>query len=121
MSSSQNWTTITESQYPWERDALDYVRQRFPAHEHYRAWSNFEFIADDGSINEVDLLLFTPQGFFLVEIKSRPGRLSGDAGTWIWETDGKLTAVDNPLVTTNLKAKKLRNLLQRQKASKKKG
>src|SRR5213593_4453448 len=121
MSSSQNWTTITESQYPWERDALDFVRQRFPAHEPYRAWSNFEFIADDGSINEVDLLLFTPQGFFLVEIKSRPGRLSGDAGTWIWETDGKLKAVDNPLVTTNLKAKKLRNLLQRQKASKKKG
>ena len=39
----------------------------------YRAWTNFEFVADDGSINEVDLLVFTPQGFFLVEIKSRPG------------------------------------------------
>ena len=32
----------------------------FPPHEPYRAWANFEFIADDGSINEVDLLLFTP-------------------------------------------------------------
>jgi hypothetical protein len=50
------------------------VRARFPTHEPYRAWSNFEFIADDGSINEVDLLAFTSEGFFLIEIKSRPGR-----------------------------------------------
>jgi hypothetical protein len=58
-----NWIIVVESQYPWERDALDFVRQRFPDHEPYRAWSNFEFIADDGSINEVDLLALTPQGF----------------------------------------------------------
>ncbi|MEZ6051270.1 MAG: NERD domain-containing protein [Planctomycetaceae bacterium] len=59
-----------------------------PSHDPYRAWANFEFIADDGSINEVDLLVFTPQGFFLIEIKSRPGRLFGDAGTWTWGADG---------------------------------
>ena len=57
----------------------------------------------------------------LVEIKSRPGRLFGDAGTWTWETDGKLSTVDNPLIAANLKAKKLRSLLQKQKAFKKKG
>ena len=73
MGNPTNWTTIAESQFPWERDALEFVRQHFPSHEPYRAWSNFEFIADDGSINEVDLLIFTPQGFFLIEIKSRPG------------------------------------------------
>lgn len=116
-----NWTTAAESKFPWERDALDFVRSKFPTHDPYRAWANFEFIADDGSINEVDLLVFTPQGFFLIEIKSRPGRLLGDAGTWTWETDGKLATVDNPLIATNLKAKKLRSLLQRQKAFKKKG
>lgn len=112
---------MTESKYPWERDALDFVRAKFPPHEPYRAWANFEFIADDGSINEVDLLVFTPQGFFLIEIKSRPGRLFGDAGTWTWETDGKLTTVDSPLILANQKAKKLRSLLQRQKAFQKKG
>ena len=116
-----NWTTVTESKYPWERDALEFIRQQFPPHEPYRAWANFEFIADDGSINEVDLLLFTPQGFFLPEIKSRPGRLFGDAGTWTWETDGKLSTVDSPLIAANLKAKKLASLLQRQKAFQKKG
>lgn len=121
MSTSRSWTTVAESKYPWERDALDFVRGQFPAQEPYRAWSNFEFIADDGSINEVDLLAFTLVGLFLVEIKSRPGRLSGDAGTWTWETEGKRSTVDNPLMAANLKAKKLGSLLQRQKAFQKKG
>lgn len=120
-SAARNWIKHAESQYPWERDALEFVRQQFPDYEPYRAWANFEFIADDGSINEVDLLVFTPQGFFLIEIKSRPGRLFGDAGTWTWETDGKLSTVDSPLILTNLKAKKLRSLLSRQKACQKKG
>jgi len=115
-----NWITVTESKFPWERDALDFVRQRFPSHEPYRAWANFEFIADDGSINEVDLLVFTPQGLFLVEIKSRPGRLSGDAGTWTWENEGRRSTLDNPLIATNSKAKKLRSLLERQRLLQKK-
>lgn len=118
---SKNWTTVAESSFPWEREALEFVRSQFPSHDPYRAWSNFEFIADDGSVNEVDLLVFTPHGFFLIEIKSRPGRLWGDAGTWTWESDGKLSTTDNPLLLANLKAKKLRSLLQKQKAFKNKG
>lgn len=118
---AQNWITHANSQYPWEREALDFIRERFPNYKPYRAWSNFEFIADDGSINEVDLLVFTPQGLFLIEIKSHRGRLLGDAGTWTWEMDGKLSTVDSPLIAANLKAKKLRSLLQRQKICQKKG
>lgn len=118
---TKNWTTVAESSFPWEREALEFVRSQFPNHEPYRAWTNFEFVADDGSIYEVDLLIFTPQGFFLIEIKSKPGRLRGDAGTWTWETDGKLATVDNPYQLANSKAKKLRSLLQRQKAAKSKG
>lgn len=111
---------MTESKFPWEREALAFIRQRFPTHEPYRAWSNFEFIADDGSINEVDLLVFTPQGLFLVEIKSRPGRLTGDAGTWTWDHEGRRSTFDNPLIAANTKAKKLRSLLQRQRLLQKK-
>ncbi len=58
---SPRWTEITPSQYPWERDALAFLRQRLPDHEPYRVWSNFEFIAGDGSINEVDALVLTPK------------------------------------------------------------
>lgn len=57
---SKNWTTVAESSFPWEREAHEFVRAQFPLHEPYRAWTNFEFIAEDGSVNEVDLLVFTP-------------------------------------------------------------
>ena len=30
--SKKNWITVTESRYPWERDALDFVRDRWPDH-----------------------------------------------------------------------------------------
>jgi serine/threonine protein kinase len=121
MASGLNWIKVAESGFPWEREALEFIWTKFPGHEPYRAWSNFEFVADDGSINEVDLLVLTPEGFFLIEIKSRPGRLQGDAGTWVWENDGKLFTTDNPLIGANTKSKKLRALLQRQRACKNKG
>ena len=70
--------TLSRSRFPWEQEALDFVFERFPAQDNYRAWANFEFIADDGSINEVDILVACPQGIFLIEIKSRPGTVRGD-------------------------------------------
>ena len=66
------------SAYPHEREALAFVKERLPNHEPYRAWSNVEFIAGDGTVNEIDLLVVTPQVFALVEIKSFPGLLFGD-------------------------------------------
>jgi hypothetical protein len=51
--SGERWKEVSPSQFTWEREALDYIRQGLPDCEPYRAWSNFEFIADDGSINEV--------------------------------------------------------------------
>jgi serine/threonine protein kinase len=112
----QHWIAVTEPAFPWEREALSYIRQRLPAQEPFRAWSNFEFVADDGSINEVDLLVVSLYKLYLVEIKSRPGRVSGDAGTWTWHHAGRVYADDNPLLLTNRKAKKLKALLQHQQA-----
>jgi hypothetical protein len=61
-SGSKRWTEITASQYPWEREALEYIRGHLPDHDPYRAFALFEFIASDGSINEVDLLAIVPTG-----------------------------------------------------------
>jgi len=83
------WKEITPSEFPWEREALDFVRVGLPDHEPFRAWSNFTFIGRDGSLNEVDLLVAAPTGIFLVEIKSRPAEITGDAGTWVWTHDGR--------------------------------
>jgi serine/threonine protein kinase len=114
--SSDRWKIITPSNYTWEQEALQYIRDRLPDSELYHAWTNFEFISDDGSINEVDLLIFTPCGFFIIEIKSKPGTLTGDTMTWNWGKGRKSSIIDNPLFLTNRKAKKLASILRRQKA-----
>jgi hypothetical protein len=40
----------------------------------------------------------------LIEIKSRPGLLTGAAHTWTWSGEGRRFTDDNPLVLTNRKA-----------------
>ena len=117
---SSNWKQITTSDFAWEREALEFAKEFFPEHDPYRAWSNFEFIAQDGSINEIDLMVLTPKGLFLVEIKSHPGVISGNAGTWVWDApDGKRRVFDNPRVLNDRKAKKLASLLKVQPTCKK--
>lgn len=114
---SDLWTEVTTSEHDHERAALHRIRQWFPDRQPFRAWSNFMFIADDGTRNEVDLFAVTPTGVYLVEIKSYPGRIDGDAGTWTWKApDGYQRTFDNPLLLAERKAKKLKSLLMGQQA-----
>lgn len=83
----------------------------------YYAWSNFEFIAENGTISEIDLLVITPYGFYIVEIKSRPGVISGNNLVWTWKNQTSTFVDDNPLLLANRKAKKLIGLLRRQVGS----
>lgn len=111
------WAEVEVSPFPWEREALAFLRAGLPNHEPYRAWSNIEFIAENGSINEVDALVVTPQGFFLVEIKSHPGVIKGDQQRWTWtRPDGSSQTFENPVRLANTKAKRLRSLLRTQSA-----
>ena len=79
---SPRWTIITPSQYEWERRGLDFIKAGLPDYDPYRAWANFEFQTSDGAIYEVDLLVLTKMGFWLVETKAWEGRIYGDPGTW---------------------------------------
>jgi serine/threonine protein kinase len=110
------WNIITPSQYEWERRGLDFIRTGLPDHDPYRAWANFEFQTEDGAIYEVDLLVLTKQGFWLLEGKAWSGRIYGDAGTWTIAHDGKLRSEDNPVLLANRKAKALASLLKAQPA-----
>ena len=118
---SERWRQITPSDFAWEREALAYLQAGLPDCEPYRVWANFEFIADDGSVYEVDALVLTSTGFWFVEIKSWPGPVTGDSHTWAWHPqDGRsVRHYDNPIRLANAKSKKLRSLLQRQRALKK--
>ena len=110
------WNIITPSQYEWERRGLDFIRSGLPDHDPYRAWANFEFQTSDGAIYEVDLLVLTKQGFWLVECKAWAGRITGDASTWTRFNGSAVHTDDNPLLLANRKAKALSSLLKAQPA-----
>jgi len=115
--SAQRWSAIAESEFDWEREALAFLRDHLPDADPWHVWSNFEFIDDQGRVNEIDALVLSPRGLFLVEIKSRPGRIEGDAHSWTWVRDGgRASTYDNPYLLANRKAKRLKGLLGRQDA-----
>ena len=113
---SPRWKIITPSKFEWERRGLDFVRKALPDHDPYLAWSNFEFQSDDGAIYEVDLLVLSKQGFWLVECKAWGGRIAGDSGSWTRTDGGKIRSEDNPVILANRKAKALSSLLKAQSA-----
>ncbi len=111
---SGRWVQVTPSAYAWERAALEWVRSRLPDADPWRAWSNFELV-DDRGVAEVDLMVLSPAGLWVIEIKSRPGRLTGDGHTWKWRRpNGSTFADDNPLIGCDRKAKRLKSLVVRQ-------
>lgn len=80
--SGTRWKRFAESRFPHEREALEFLSQGLPDTDPAFLFSNFEFIADDGSVNEVDALVVTRAGVFVVEIKSRGGIVSGNRHSW---------------------------------------
>ena len=108
---------MSESNFTWERNALEFERAQFPGYEPYGVWSNFKFIAKDGSVNEADLLAFRKMGIFFSEIKSRPGTIFGDG--WTWEHGGRRYTDENPVLLADRKCKNL--LLNQEAAAKLKG
>jgi serine/threonine protein kinase/transcriptional regulator with XRE-family HTH domain len=114
--SARRWRQFAESRYAHEREALDFLRDNLPDRDPNFLYSNFEFIADDGSVNEIDALVVTQGGVFLTELKSRGGIVTGNRHLWDWDKDGHTITVDNPLVLANSKARKLASVLGRQRS-----
>ena len=104
---SPRWKIITPSKYEWERRALDFIRIGLPDHDPYRAWANFEFQTADGAIYEVDLLVLTKLGFWLVECKAWAGGSGATPEPGPGHADGKTISEDNPVLLANRKAKAL--------------
>ncbi|GHF24511.1 protein kinase [Streptomyces mashuensis] len=106
------WRAVTESGYEHERRGLDAIRKRLPDEEPWRAWSNFMFTANSGHVREVDLLVTSPAGVFLVELKDWHGSVSGGGNDWVQTTPGGThRRHSNPLHLANRKAKELSGLI----------
>lgn len=112
--SSERWVTVADSPHDHEREALAFLRGRLPDRDPVRVWSNFEFTTQDGRLYEVDALVVADTGVYLIEIKSHPGSMGGDANEWEWHTpEGRRIPLPNPRSLANRKAKAFKSLLER--------
>lgn len=111
---SRRWQTLGDPASPAEADALAAIRALLPDDAITRAWANVTFIDLQGRTAEVDLLLLVRAGLFVVELKGWHGRISGDQQSWrLTAPNGSVRHERNPVFATDLKAKRLRSLLER--------
>lgn len=109
---SPRWKEVNASAWEHERVGLYQIRDLLPDADPYCAWANVEFVGTDGSVNEVDLLVLTPSGLVLLELKHWQGEIGGDGIRWQRRMpNGRTSVVENPLLLANRKAKRLASLL----------
>jgi serine/threonine protein kinase len=109
------WTTVTESDFDHEHRGLETIRRRLPDNGVWRAWSNFTFTANSGHVREVDLLVLSPSGLHMVELKSWRGSVTVENGTWVQtKPGGHRVPHGNPRHLVEQKAKELAGLLRDQ-------
>ncbi|MDV7991939.1 BREX system serine/threonine kinase PglW [Rhodococcus sp. IEGM 1374] len=102
------WKVMGDAASPAEAAALDTFRDLLPDDGIATAWANLTFINDQGRTAEVDVLLLTTQGMYLVELKGWHGRVTGNAQRW---NQGQRNS-ENPRLLADRKAKWLKGLLQ---------
>ena len=114
MTGRRRWYQERPSVYPWEQRGLDYVRHLLPDAEPYRAFATFTFTAKNGRVHEIDLLVATPNGLYLLELKAHPGTVRNKGRRWFFN-DPELRRprpIDNPLHSAATEATALRSRLQ---------
>ena len=102
-----------QTDFPWEREAIDFVLQELPDSDPHLAWPLHELLdPGTGRLYEIDLMVLSRSGLYLIEIKSHPGVLTGDSLDWTFtEAGGRPRHLACPYPATNHKAKVLAGLL----------
>ena len=98
---SDHWKELGESPYPYEKEALAWVRSWFPQREPWRAFARFSFLASDGRDYEIDLLIAGPTGCFIIEIKGHEGVISGSSLDLMATSGSRKNCFDHQVMTKN--------------------
>lgn len=93
---------------PAEQAALEAFRDLLPEDGITTAWVNLTFIDNNGRSGEIDVLLLTRSGLYVVELKGWHGRIVGNTQRWFHNARN----VENPWLATDRKAKRLAELLK---------
>jgi hypothetical protein len=102
------WRVMGDPAQAQEAEALAKVRELLPDDGVVRAWANVTFTDNDGRLNEVDVLVLTRVGLWIVELKGWHGEIKGDQRTWFH--GNRIDA--NPRLLANAKAKRLATVLK---------
>src|SRR5664280_3168047 len=110
---SSRWHPFSPSHLSFEVTALELLRILLPDTDPYRVWTNFEF-TNGGQIYEVDALVVTAKGVYLIEVKSWAGKVTGDQGTWVQQRrDGTRVPFSSPARINTGKVRSLASLIRR--------
>ncbi len=110
---SPRWEQINASSHVHEQDGLRELASYLPDADPYHVWANVEFVGTDGSINEIDALVLTASGLYVLELKHWHGEIRGDGTQWVRRVGNhRLTPEDNPYILANRKAKRLASLIR---------
>src|SRR5690242_14892369 len=110
---SPRWEQINRNPHLHEQAGLRTLAGYLPDADPYHVWANVEFVGTDGSINEIDALILTPSGLYVLELKHWQGEVAGDGTQWVRRSpNGRLTPEDNPYILANRKAKRLAGLIR---------
>lgn len=100
------------SAHPHEREAVDFVIRTLPDRDPLRLWALVDLVDKSGRRYDLDLVIIGYHAVYLVEIKSHPGKISGDVVDWhATFPDGGKTSFENPLRLTAHKARVLGSML----------
>lgn len=107
---SPNWVVMGEPATPAEAAALDALRELLPDNGTVKAWVNLTFLDTSGRSGEIDVLLLTMKGLFVVELKGWHTTIRGDQQRWWVGNDPQPRK--NPVLVQDAKARRLSSLLK---------
>lgn len=107
---SPNWVVMGEPVTPAEAAGLDAMRELLPDNGSVKAWVNLTFLDTSGRSGEIDVLLLTMKGLFIVELKGWHSTITGDQQRWWVGSDPQPRK--NPVLVQDAKAKRLSSLLK---------
>lgn len=107
------WESLGQPASPAEDEALERLRAVVCKSPIAYGWTNVTFVDLHGRTAELDAVIVTPVGVFVVELKGWHGRIGGTQQTWrITSAGGATRTEQTPLWLTDSKAKRLKSLLQ---------
>ena len=106
------WEDIATSELAWERELHESLRRDLTVVPPFKVWSNFEFIDLYGAAFDVDMMVLTRAGIFLVELFAGTGTVEVSDRHWRWtDSESRVQILDNPITLARDRAQRIREFV----------